>query len=515
MFKKTVSSFVLVAVLSGCSGPFIEPYKKGVLDVDESTIQTTRELRRGKPLEASDPYATIQRINSPWLPVERVDKAAPVINEELSRQVVVNRSFRDVQDVAAYITYLTGIHAQIDNLGKQSGTATQASSANDEGQYVMYEGHLTGLLDILTARFGMFWEWRDGGIYIFKTKTQTFRLAALPGDTSLTSSVGSKSGGDSSGGSSSGSSGDSEMRAGVNISGLSIWTAIENGIKAMLSSEAIISASPATGTITITDTPPVLRRVDQFIKEQNESLSRQVVLNVRVLAVDLDRSNEYGINWETVYENLNQKIGIDVDSGFGRSGEANNFTFRVLSGSAWDGSSAIIDALSKQGRVSQVTSASLVTINNQPAPIQVGRQTGYLASSTTTVGTGGSGNTVTLVPGKVTSGFSMSVLPHILDGNRLMLQYSGDISSLRTLSSISSGGSTIQTPDMDVRNFLQRVILRSGEFLVIAGFEQFNLSGKTQGVGDSENILLGGGANTSKLKSIIVVLIQPVLLSGK
>ena len=96
-----------------------------------------------------------------------------------------------------------------------------------------------------------------------------------------------------------------------------------------------------------------------------------------------------------------------------------------------------------------------------------------------------------------------------------MLQYSGDISSLIRIGQVSSGGSTIQTPEVDTRNFLQRVIMNGGETLVVTGFEQFNLTGNTQGVGDAENVALGGQVMTKKGKSVLVVLIQPVLSGNK
>ncbi|MDO9550824.1 MAG: hypothetical protein Q7J03_07605, partial [Methanoregula sp.] len=158
---------------------------------------------------------------------------------------------------------------------------------------------------------------------------------------------------------------------------------------------------------------------------------------------------------------------------------------------------------------SQVTSASVTTLNNQVAPVQVGRQTSYLASSTTTVSEGLS--TTALQPGVVTTGFSMNLVPHLLDSNNLLLQYAMDISSLLGITSVTSGGSTIQVPEIETRNFLQRVRLNSGDTLVVTGFEQGNMSSNTQGPGNAENTLLGGGLKGARQKSILVVLIQPVI----
>lgn len=105
----------------------------------------------------------------------------------------------------------------------------------------------------------------------------------------------------------------------------------------------------------------------------------------------------------------------------------------------------------------------------------------------------------------------MNVLPHILDQQRLMLQYAGDISSLIRFTEVSDGDVTLRNPEVDTRSFLQRVMMNSGETLVVNGFEQFSMQGSTQGTGASRFMLLGGGAETKQLRRVIVVIIQPII----
>src|SRR5205085_6535083 len=150
------------------------------------------------------------------------------------------------------------------------------------------------------------------------------------------------------------------------------------------------------------------------------------------------------------------------------------------SASRWAGSQAMISALSTQGRVTELTSASVVTLNNQPVPVNVGRRVSYLAASATSQ-TANVGSTTSLTPGTVSTGFSMTLVPHIIDGQELLLQYAIDLSSLLRIKTISSGGSSIEAPDVSTSSFLQRVRLKSGETLVVAGFDQDNLSAVAQG----------------------------------
>ncbi len=543
-FSRNLMAAAVVAALSGCSTATMKPISEGVAAVDKEATVANASIRKATPL-AHAPESTVKRSNSVWFPVTKVEHQLPAeAVSTLKRQVAVNRRFLTLNETASYITALTGVPTSVNlsasaraaqedeqnqNTSSSGAGATAATVPAIQTQFggssgfgnaaqmyhqITYTGSMSGLLDLVASRYNIDWEWDNNSVRFFKTKSKTFRLTALPGDTSLSSRIGTTSNGSGSSGGASTSSAvnsSSELNAGVEFSGLSVWRGIEESIKTMLSDEGRVTVTPATGTVTVEDTPLVLSRVEKFIDNQNDALSKQVVINVKVLSVDLTDSNEYGINWDVVYENLNRSIGFGLTNTFAPTVGATNLAFRVLSGSMFDGSSAMISALSQQGKVSQVTSASLVTINNQPAPIQVGRQTTYLASSTTTVGTGGAGNTVSLTPGLITTGFSMNVLPHILDNGKLMLQYSGDISALTRISTVTSGETSIQTPEIDTRNFMQRVIMTTGETLVVTGFEQFTLDGNTQGPVNAEAIGLGGGVKTKKGKSQLVVLIQPML----
>lgn len=530
-----VAAFV---ILTGCTTPILKPADEKVGRADIEATRSMETLRRADKL-AELPTNNVQRIDKAWLPVSKVDEYQdPHMTQMLSRDVVVNRSFKDLSDAAAYITYLTGIPATVTFAHPEKEDATAAAAGGAPGMSapmptssdsaaasgistvslvnreapIVFSGSLSGLLDLIAARYNIFWEWERNSINFFKTKSKTFRLVALPGDTSFSSSVGSKSEDSSGGGgeSTSANKSDNANNSKIEFSSLSVWKGIEDSLNTMISEDGKLTVTPSTGTITVDDTPTVLARVGKFIDEQNEALSRQVVINVKVLSVDLRSSDQYGINWNEVYK---RAVGLEYITRFDVAAESSTLTYSVFGGGA-SGSNALLSALSEEGKVSQVTSASIMTINNQPAPIQVGNKLAYLASSTLTRGTSGTGDTITLQPGEVVSGFNMSVLPHILDSKKMMLQYAVDLSALKGMQSIAALGTSIQLPEVDTRNFLQRVIINSGDTLVISGFEQFDSSGDGQGIGHPRNALLGGSATEKEAKRIIVVLIQPVLMGS-
>jgi type IVB pilus formation R64 PilN family outer membrane protein len=411
-----------------------------------------------------------------------------------------------------------------------AGGAAGASYAGG-GAYLVYrEGTLKGLLDMAAARFGVSWKYAEGSIEFHYLDTRTFQVNAVPGESALSANVGTASGGDngSSGGvgtgvgtgsSSNSSSGPSSgnNQSTVVHSQLSVFASLEKSVAAMLSSQGSVVSSPATGTLTVTDTPPILARVEKFIERENRVLGRQVLINVTVLSVSLSDDDNYGLNWDVVFSELSRRYGIKNTFGTDAGGTAFSASVLDTSSSKFAGSSVLINALSTQGRVRKQTSASVAALNHQPVPVSVVRQTAYLKSSQTTV-SANVGSTTSLNPGVVSSGFTMTVLPSVLDNGTVILQFSTDISSLRQLTTVrssdASGASQIQTPEVDTRNFLQRVAMKSGQTLVVSGFEQMEGSVDRQGVGTPTNFLFGGGMTAHTNKDVIVILVTPIAMPG-
>jgi type IVB pilus formation R64 PilN family outer membrane protein len=560
--KFKILAVLVPLALTGCAPGMVGPISQSV---EKEHSDVARMMNNGR-LEQTSIRSTpaVERVSGLWLPSKKIPvyEGGETQNKTLSRTIAINRAFNNLQELAERITTLTGVPVVISpeaampvsgTQGAQPGVGMAPGPAMQNpvpmlppgvpgmpgipgsslpgampGMYgqpinMAYNGKLSGFLDVAAARYGVFWEWDSDKIRFFRTTTKTFRLSALPGDTTLTANISNQSNGTGSSGSqtSGTTSGTSSQTAGVSFSGLSVWQSINDAIKTMLTTAGKVTVSAATGTVTVTDTPQVIYMVGKFIEQQNIALGRQVVVNVKVLSVDLTDSDNYGINWNAVYKNLSDNFGWTLNNAFAADANASQLALKILgtAGAAtnsniksWAGTEALIQALSKQGRVSQVTSASVTTLNNQPAPIQVGKQTSYLASSSTTPSTtAGVAPTTALTPGLINTGFSMNLVPHMLDGGRLLLQYAVDLSTLTNLATVTSGGSSIQTPEIETRNFLQRVMLNSGDTLVVSGFEQSSQSGDMQGIGSPKNTLLGGGVKGSKEKTVLVILIQPVI----
>jgi len=553
------SALLVASAVAGCSTALIGPVTKDAERGAAQAQQHLQQIQSGKNVEASVAPRVAQHLDDDvYIPVRKIatTKTNSVSRQDpaLSRQITVNRTFMSAQELAERITALSGIPVTVapdvtapgqvsaslqattglpvlpplPASGGVPGAAVAGSSLGmplaasmQPGGFpvsLTYTGNLSGFLDVASSRIGITWEMADGQIALYRYVSKTFRLSALPGDTSMDAKVGTtSSGGGSDGVAGSAMASSSTQNSGVNFTGLSVWKGVEESVKAMLTPAGKIVVASALGTITVTDTPAVVNAVEKFIEQQNKALSRQVVVNVRVLSVEVSNSDSYGINWDLVYNSLSENFGWTFSSGVSAIQGAGRLGLSVLNSAgqngasikSWAGSRAIIDALGTQGRVSTVTSASVTTLNNQPAPIQVGRQTSYVASSQTSISTGVA--TTSMTAGMVNSGFSMSLLPHILDGNRMLLQYAVDMSSLLSMNTITSGDTIMQTPDLDTRNSLQRILVNSGDTVIVAGFENSEVNSTSKGIVGADRPELGGSVAGKRTKNIIVILLQPVI----
>lgn len=394
---------------------------------------------------------------------------------------------------------------------------------------ISWNGKVSGFFDLVTSRSGVSWRFDpiENAVVIYYLDTRTFRIYAFDDTTQMESTVrsgmtastgtsGDGSSGSTGGGGSSGISGDSGSNQTTSVSlKTSILNDIEGSVKSMLTpGVGRMALSRATGTLTVTDRPAVLRRIERTIKQENDSITTQVILHVKVLSVTLTDKDQMGVDWNLLYRSLSNKWGISLKNtvpGIDPSAISGSVSILDTANSAWAGSSAMIQALAQQGRVSTVRSPSVTTLNLQSAPIQIGKLKSYLASSQVS-NVAQVGSTTSLIPGSVTSGYNMTLLPFVMPDSELLLKININMSTEPTFETVTSGESRAQFPSYGVQIFDQKVRLRNGETLVLSGFEQDSEDSSKLGTGDPGFFGLGGGRMRNTERDVIVVLITPVVM---
>lgn len=532
---KLVAVACLAAVAAGCTTPLVH-------GVDSEHRAIGREIQKELDGQVDDGKQVNLLSKTPE--IYAVGKSFTVRQDEapasFDRQVSISREIASMDELISRFSQLSGVTVVFKKdisgggQGGQSQSGADASKAaapaspfgapsmggQSGGNQQMgmpqtlmlnYRGTFKGLLDFMTTKYGFYWKYKDGRVYLYETDTRVFEVATLPGDIQTSAQIGAQ--GDSSAGTSGSQSASNSSSSISSSNDIRIWSSLEQNIRLILSSKGRISVSPSTGNITVTDTPEVLDAVEKYIEGENRSLSRQVAMKVTVLHVETKASDNYGINWSNVSRLLGSgKYGLSFASNTLLNGSSPNLTVDILKGK-YAGAQAMISAISEKNKINSVTNFSAITLNNQPVPVNVGDQRAYLASIEVTTTT--DGTTTSLTPGVASYGTTMNVLPRIMKDGTIMMQMSLDISDLVAIETFGPASTQIQLPELAHKTFLQRASLKSGEMLILAGFESSKGTSSRAGVGAAENSLLGGKLAGEDSRQSTVVLIQPIILDAE
>ncbi|EAA5258721.1 PilN family type IVB pilus formation outer membrane protein [Salmonella enterica subsp. enterica] len=403
----------------------------------------------------------------------------------------------------------------LSSLGGAPATAQAALQVPGQIQGLFWQGSLAGLLDEVTTRLGLSWRYAHGRISIFYLETRTFPVLFLDNKTDFnarTVSGTTTSNGSSGGSSSGGLTGDSNTEQTTNSElKSSLYEDLQKNVQTMLtpgSGRMFLSS----GLLTVTDTPQVLDNIKAFMDKQNVEMNRQVVLNVEVLSLTKHTEDQLGIDWDLVF--ASGEITGSVANAFSETADNAMSTGMTIVNGRFAGSSAFVHALSEQANVSIVTQEASTTTNMSAVPIQVGTQQDY-ADQVDNEDTANVGSSTSISKSTVTTGFNMTLLPYIQpDSSQMQLVFSMSLSDDPTFRTFTSGDSSTELMKTKLKVVSQRAILKSGQTLVLSGFQQANDTGEKEGVGSASFWGLGGGGDAQNDKTMLVVLITPTLVNG-
>ncbi|MFL9611131.1 secretin N-terminal domain-containing protein [Methylobacillus sp. Pita2] len=424
---------------------------------------------------------------------------------------------------------------QMQMLGMAQDGSINGSIASDFSttMELNFQGTLVDFLNRIASRATLSWEYRDGRIEFYRVTTRTFTLKTTPGDSVYSSKIG-KSGSTQAGNQSSGTGSNSASNASFSAdsavtmtTNISVWTSVQTAVSSMLSPLGRMSINQSTGTITVTDSKDVVDVVGKYIENENRTLNRQVRMRVELFNVILSKNYENGADWNVVFSRLNSLLNPDWSLNFATptslvGQEAGSLGFKITatgsSGLArWNGTEAMIKALNGIGIGSVSHTTTAVTQNRQPVPVALTEQVSYLAATTPVAAMvgGGTGGVPGLTPGMVTTGYIINLLPTVNDNGSVSVQFSIDMSELKRINTISSGQGanqqSIQAPEVSSTQFQQKITARSGETIILSGFERWNYQYEKRTLTEGGNSWLQGSLSGKGRKEGLVMMITPVI----
>ncbi|EDU0380038.1 hypothetical protein NMA30_004139 [Salmonella enterica] len=395
--------------------------------------------------------------------------------------------------------------------GGVTNTIAQLSHSLSEPDNIQvnYTGPLSSFLNQLASHFDISWRYTGGKIVVSNMEIRTFTITTLP--MRFTGSNQVSTSGDSGGGSggSGGGSGQQSLSISMNMD---FWSDLQKNLKIIIGSNGSFNTSTSTSSVTVKTTPSNMVQVENYITKINNELARQVTINVAVYSVEVTDTSNLALSLSGILKQGGRELGTLSSSAFAAGGLPTLTAY--FNGDGSDNNEALLSALDKAGKVSIVTSASVTTMSGQPTPLQVGGNRTYVSEIGTTMNNVSTQSTVST--SSISSGFSMNILPRVLDNGQVLLQYGINISSLvgahNGFDEVTAAGTTIQLPDVQQRSFVQSSLLQNGNTLVLAGYEQQRNETADSGVGDPNFKALGGSRAGSHEKTLVVICITPRVL---
>ena len=243
--------------------------------------------------------------------------------------------------------------------------------------------------------------------------------------------------------------------------------------------------NPEAGMVTVTGTDRQINRVARYVHALSKQIKQQVLIDVRMLTVKFDDSKTTGVDWSQLYGLQNMTINTlamaqkDVasytfdaiegitDAEFAPGTEPRNA--QVLSMTGNTKVSEVVKFLSTQGDVKAISSPRVMTLNNQPALISVGRELFYKLKSTSALGDGQSSNTAEgETVDSVFAGILLDITPEIDADGTITLKINPSISDTIDDVSTSVGVRNIP-PDLVRRQIASVIKVKDGEHAILGG----------------------------------------------
>ncbi len=329
------------------------------------------------------------------------------------------------------------------------------------------------------------------------------------------------------------------------------WAELQGAVQEMVGKEEgrTVVVSPQAGIMAVRAMPDELREVEKFLKAAKVAVERQVMLEAKIVEVELRDGYQSGIDWSVLKNRGSGSGALGVSGGLAGNavvgGNQLNLpgfsagTEAILPGAialppagtglfglafASNGFQAVLGFLETQGDVQILSSPRIATLNNQKAVLKVGSEDFFVTNVTSGTGstnsTGVTNSTAipTLMP--FFSGISLDVTPQIDDTTNIMLHIHPSVTNVtertKQIGLGSLGSLTLPLASSTVNESDTLVRIQDGNIVAIGGLMQIESNRRSSGLPGISDLpvlstLFGNKANTGRKKEV-VVLIKPTII---
>ena len=307
------------------------------------------------------------------------------------------------------------------------------------------------------------------------------------------------------------------------------WKELNEALHTLISvdPEATIVINKQSGVVIARAKPMQLREIENFLGATQNNISRQVILEAKILEVVLNDSHQDGVEWKSIVREGLQIAPVMTNPAAAAAGRI--FTLASQSGSFRAGDfTAVVTLLETQGKTNVLSSPRISTLNNQQAIIKVGKDetfvTGIAPGIVVSSGiAGGAAQTPVPILSSFFSGIALDVTPQINDAGDITLHIHPSITDVqsqdRTFTIDGSGNqSVVPTALSTIRESDSIVKAKDGQIVVLGGLMQDNANENKEGITGFARIpYLGNLFRTNigtRQKTELVILLKATLIKS-
>ena len=239
------------------------------------------------------------------------------------------------------------------------------------------------------------------------------------------------------------------------------------------------------GLVSVTGTKAQLERVDEYISKLNKSLKKQVMIDVRIVSVELNNEYQRGVDWSKFDLSFNSYLGgnplTPSQFTFGRWNETHTAwdiitpsmnPIRggfILEGAVNINLEGVINFLDTTGTTRVVSSPKIMTMNNQQALISVGDNINYQIINSVANNETGTTN-VDVEQYSTFIGILLNLLPEISDDGKIMLRINPSLNGFKYQEdNLRQNTPRTIAPDTMQKKLSSVVHINSGDTVVLGG----------------------------------------------
>jgi MSHA biogenesis protein MshL len=515
-----------VLVLSGCASPLGKGGKEA--------LNTALETAVSQPAPAAAPPAAVQQAV-----MDAVRETPPPVTRAVSTEPRFSLTVNNAKASEVFMGMVTGtpysmlVHPDVTGtltLNLKNVTVPEAMEA--VRALYGYEYEVQGRRILVPSPAMQSRVYHMNSLAIKRKGTSDTRVVS--GSVSLSNASGGNGGSDSAPTSASKSLETTSVQTSTDSK---FWDEVTSSLKTLVGEGGSVVVSPQSGIIIVKAAPASLYMVETYLRATELVSARQVMLEAKIMEVELNDGYQSGINWATLQNGGKTAIGQDglnagsvntVDLG----GTVTSMLRGAIPGPAGslfglafnDGDfGVVINLMKSQGTVHVLSSPRIATVNNQKAVLKVGTDDFFVTEITG--GTPGTATTASTAPSVIVqpffSGIALDVTPQIDDKDNITLHVRPSISSVKENRKVIDLGeefgelilplasSSISETDSVVR-------LKDGQIVAIGGLmSQYHddSNNRIPLLGDIPYLgqLFGNTSRTSK-KREMVVLIKTTLI---